>query len=107
LEAFGRLCREPEGTHVIELLHQYAPTWLVQMPALLSAADFEVLQRKVGGATKERMLREMVEALEALTAERGLILVLEDLPWSDYSTLEWLAAVARRREPAKLLVIGT
>src|SRR5215470_11975498 len=38
---------------------------------------------------------------------RPLLLVLEDLQWSDYATLEWLAFVARRREKAGLLVIGT
>src|SRR5262249_25721245 len=32
---------------------------------------------------------------------------LEDLHWSDVSTLDWLASVARRQEPARLLVIGT
>ena len=57
------------------------------MPALLSAAELEALQRKVLGATRERMLREMAEAVEALTAERALVLWLEDLQWSDVSTL--------------------
>jgi predicted ATPase len=107
LEALGRLCREPGGEHLIELLGQHAPTWLVQMPALLSAADLEVLQRKVQGATRERMLREMAEAVEALTAERPLVLRLEDLHWSDVSTLDLLSVLARRQEAARLLVLGT
>jgi hypothetical protein len=54
LEALGRLCREPDGKRLIELLAQQAPTWLVQMPALLSAAELEALQRKVLGATPDR-----------------------------------------------------
>jgi predicted ATPase len=53
------------------------------------------------------MLREMAEALEALTTVRPLILVLEDLHWSDPSTLELLSFLARRRQAAQLLVIGT
>jgi len=36
LEALGRLCREPGGAHLIALLHRHAPTWLVQMPGLIS-----------------------------------------------------------------------
>ncbi len=48
-----------------------------------------------------------MEMMEALAAERPLILVLEDLHWSDYSTLDLVAAVARRRDPARLLLIGT
>src|SRR5437667_678115 len=65
LEALGRLCREPGGRRLIELLSQHAPSWLVQMPALLSAAELETLQRKVAGATRGRMLAEMAEAGEA------------------------------------------
>ena len=107
LEALGRLCREPEGDHLIELLSRHAPTWLVQMPALLNAADLEALQRKVAGATRERMLREMAEAVEVLTAERPLVLSFEDLHWSDASTLELLSVLARRQEQARLLVLGT
>jgi DNA-binding winged helix-turn-helix (wHTH) protein/predicted ATPase len=107
LEALGRLCREPGGEQLVTLLHQHAPTWLVQMPTLLPAAELEVLQRKTAGATRERMLREMGEAIDAITAERPLVLWLEDLHWSDASTLELLALLARRREPARLLVIGT
>jgi predicted ATPase len=79
----------------------------VQLPALLSATDLEALQRKTQGATRERMLREMGEAIDAITAERPLLLWLEDLHWSDTSTLELLVVLARRREPARLLVIGT
>jgi predicted ATPase/DNA-binding winged helix-turn-helix (wHTH) protein len=107
LEAFGQICRAPGGQQVLDILRRYAPTWLAQMPALVSGAEIEVLQRKVQGATRERTLREMAEAIEALTAKRPLILVFEDLHWSDYSTLELLAYLARRRERARLLVIGT
>jgi predicted ATPase len=56
---------------------------------------------------RDRMLRELAEAVEALSAVRPLILVLEDLQWSDYATLDWLAYVARRQGPARLLVLGT
>jgi len=107
LEALGRLGHRAEGAQLLQLLRRYAPTWLVQMPSLLDEAELEVLQRQAPGATQERMLREMAEAVEALTAERPLVLWLEDLHWSDYSTLELLAALARRREPARLLVLGT
>src|SRR5262249_24780271 len=59
------------------------------------------------GTTRERMLRELAEAVETLTRERPLVLVLEDLHWSDYATIDWLALVARRRAAARLLVLGT
>jgi predicted ATPase len=77
------------------------------MPALLSATEREKLQREVAGATRDRMLREMAEALEALTRERPVVLRLEDLHWNDVSTLELLSVLARRHEAARLLVLGT
>lgn len=107
LEALGRLCREPGGQAVIALLAQRAPTWLVQMPGLVSAEELAALQHSVLGTTRERMLREMVETLDIVATERAFVLVLEDLHWSDYSTLDLLAWLARRQEPARLLVIGT
>jgi predicted ATPase len=45
--------------------------------------------------------------LEALAKEAPLVLALEDLHWSDSSTIELLAAIAWRAEPARLMVIGT
>jgi len=107
LEALGQLGRGPNGLRLVELLRQQAPSWLLQMPALLSAAEQEALQRRCGGTTRERMLRELAEAMETLTIACPLVLVLEDLHWSDYATLDWLAFVARCRVPARLLVLGT
>ena len=98
---------DPADKEVVALLGQQAPTWLVQMPGLVRAADLETLKRRIVGATRERMLRELAEALELLTAQQPLVLVLEDLHWSDPSTLDLLAVLARRREPARLLLIGT
>jgi predicted ATPase len=107
LEAVTGLCREPENEHIIALLRRHAPTWLVQLPNLLNPEDLSLLQRNVQGATRERMLREMGEAIEAFTADRPLILTLEDLHWSDSSTLALLTVVAQRTLPVRLLVIGT
>jgi len=107
LEAISRLCQEPGRERLVELLRRHAPTWLQQMPWLVGEADREGLQREVIGATRERMMREMAEALEALTSETPLVLVLEDLHWSDYSTLDLVSYLARRRKPARLLLVAT
>ncbi len=107
LEALGRLCRDPGGAPIAALLSRYAPTWMIQMPALLSSAEVASLQQRIQGANQQRMLREMADALEALTNETVFILVLEDLHWSDYSTLELLAYLAQRQERIRLMVIGT
>ena len=106
LQILGQLGRGLNGKTLIENLKRYAPTWLVQLPALLEDAELDALQHKVQEATRERMLRELAEALEALTVETPLILCLEDLHWSDHATIDLLSLVARRREAARLLVIG-
>jgi predicted ATPase len=67
----------------------------------------EELQPRILRATRERMLRELPEAVEAFSRERSVLLVLEDLHWSDGATVDLLAWLARRREPARLLLIGT
>ena len=107
LDALGQMGRSPDGPQLVALLRQHAPSWLLQLPALLSPQDAEALQRYVGETTRARMLRELAEVLEVLTAVRPWILVLEDLHWSDTATIEWLAYVGRRRGPARLLVLGT
>ncbi len=107
LEALGRLCRQPGRESLVDLLRRHAPTWLAQMPSLVKEADREALKRETMGAAKERMLREIAEVIEALTADTPLILVLEDLHWSDYSTVDLIGHLARRRGPARLLIAGT
>jgi predicted ATPase len=58
------------------------------MPSLVSD---HASQRAVDGASSQpRMLRELAEAQEVFTGSRPMILVLEDLQWSDTATLAWL-----------------
>src|SRR5215831_4078624 len=106
-EALWQLSRGPARDAVLAVLRRYAPLWLVQLPGLVREAELERLQRQVAGATPARMRRELAQALEVLTADAPLVLVLEDLQWSDPSTVDLLAALAQRREPAHLLVLGT
>ncbi len=105
--ALHQLCGRPDGSRLQEILAQYAPSWLAQMPGLLDAPTLDVLALRTQGATRERMLRELADALEAVTAEQPLVLVLEDLHWSDYASVELLSFLARSRPAARLLVIGT
>ncbi len=94
LDALGRLAGKAGGAQLIALLRTYAPMWLVQLPAFIDEEELKTLQRKVQGASRERMLREMADTLERLAAEQPVILVLEDLHWSDVSTLDLLAVRA-------------
>jgi DNA-binding winged helix-turn-helix (wHTH) protein/predicted ATPase len=107
LDALSELGRGPHGHHVREVLRAVAPAWLLQLPSLLEPDDLESLPRQTLGASPERMLREVGDALAELTADRSLVLVCEDLHHGDRSTIDLLAYLARRREPARLLVLCT
>lgn len=107
LEALGHLARSIDGNKIIQELRSSAPAMLAQMPAFVSESELETMQRRAQGATQQRMLREMAEALEALTVIYPIILWLDDLQWSDPSTLDLIAWLARRRTPARLLLIGS
>jgi DNA-binding winged helix-turn-helix (wHTH) protein len=104
LDALGRLGRSPTGAALPAVLRSHAPLWLVQLPALVPEAERTT---PPGGGSSERMLRELTDAVEAFTVMSPLILALEDLHWSDPSTLDVLARLAERTEPARLLVIGS
>lgn len=107
LEALGQLCRGREGNEIVDILAAQAPTWLVQFPALLKREHRETLQREIMGATRERMLREIGHALETITAQWPLLLIIEDLQWVDYSSVDLLSALTRGRVPARLMLVAT
>jgi predicted ATPase len=107
LEALGQLGQSPHRETLRTALQRYAPTWLVHLPVLLGDSERERLQPQLSGETPVRMLRELAEALEAFTITIPLVLVLEDLHWSDVSTVNMLTYLAQRRETARLLVLGT
>jgi predicted ATPase/DNA-binding winged helix-turn-helix (wHTH) protein len=107
LEALGRMGREPQGDALVRVLKQHAPTWLAQLPALLGDDELESVQRRAQGTTRERMLREVIDALDAASATAPLVLVLEDLHWCDSATADLLAMLGRRRDAARLLLLGT
>ncbi len=107
LEAVGQLCHGPAGNRVLEILAAHAPTWLVQFPSLLKRDQRQVLQQEILGATRDRMLREVREALDVFGLEAAVLWIFEDLQWADPSTLDLLSATARRRATARAMVIMT
>jgi tetratricopeptide (TPR) repeat protein len=80
---------------------------LVQMPALIAREERERLQKELFGATRQRMMREMTDGLDALSAETPFVLALEDLHWCDPSTVDLITSLARRVNPARFMLLGT
>src|SRR5262249_56072182 len=59
------------------------------------------------GGSGEGRVGEVWEAREGIPVDDPLVLVLEDLHWVDPSTLDVISALARRRGPAKLMLLCT
>ena len=105
LEALAELCRR--DSEVPALLRTVAPTWLLQLPWLSTADEREALRRELVGVGPDRMLREMGQLLDRYTERRPLLLVTEDLHWSDRATIQLIDYVARRRGSARLMWLAS
>jgi DNA-binding winged helix-turn-helix (wHTH) protein/tetratricopeptide (TPR) repeat protein len=105
LEAVAELCR---GDRTLPaLLRSVAPTWLLQLPWLTTAEERDALRRELAGVGSDRMLREMGELLDRYTEQRPLLLVTEDLHWSDRATIQLIDHVARRRGRTRLMWLSS
>ena len=105
LEALAELSRIDSALPA--LLRAVAPTWLMQLPWLSTVEERDALRRELAGVGPERMLREMGELLDRYTSERPLLLVTEDLHWSDRSTIHLIDYIARRRGGARLMWLAS
>jgi DNA-binding winged helix-turn-helix (wHTH) protein/tetratricopeptide (TPR) repeat protein len=105
LEALSELCRI--DSTLVPLLRAVAPTWLLQLPWLSTAEERDALRRELTGVSADRMLREMGEVLDRSGERRPLLLVTEDLHWSDRATIQLTDYVARRRGDARLMWLAT
>ena len=105
LEALTTLCRRDAS--LADLIRTVAPTWLHQLPWLSSAAERQALQREFSGEVQAPMLREAGELLDRYTEDRPLLLVTEDLHWSDRTTVQLINYIARRRTSPRLLWLAS
>jgi tetratricopeptide (TPR) repeat protein len=105
LEALTELCRKDPD--LPSLLRSVAPTWLLQLPWLGTTDERDALRRELAGVGPDRMLREMGELLDRYTDQRPLLLVTEDLHWSDRATVQLIDHVARRRGRSGVMWLAT
>ncbi|MGR8933375.1 MAG: AAA family ATPase [Gammaproteobacteria bacterium] len=106
LEAINQLNKQG-GEACVRMLRRFAPTWLAQLPWLIAENDHTRVQRETQGASKERMLRELGEFLRAWTEYRPVVMVIEDIHWSDRATLDAINYLARRKDGCRLMVLGS
>ncbi|MDX2167682.1 MAG: AAA family ATPase [Deltaproteobacteria bacterium] len=107
LDAIERHVRGAGGPALRGLMQRLAP----RVYQLLTPQHADAMRADATAASAppsyDRVLREIAGLLEAAAARSCLILVLEDLHWSDTATMDLLSMLAQRPDPARLLVIGT
>ena len=107
LEALERLSHGPSGDRSLSTLRSIAPSWLAQMPSLQRPVDSERLRCWHADTTPQRMLREFASLVEAVSIDHPLVLILEDLHWSDQGTIDVVSVLAQRPERAQAMLLGT
>lgn len=103
MEALGHLCDASGGDAACRTLARFAPAWLMRLDRQTEAVDWSIEPQSSHG----RMPSDLCRALEELSSTRPLILAFEDMQWADSATLDLLSALARRRAPAKLMLLAT
>jgi tetratricopeptide (TPR) repeat protein len=107
LEALRTLLTGRRRDRLVAILRRHAPTWCLQFPSIFSGAALDQLRHEAIGASKERMLREFGDALREIAAEFPIVLLLEDLHWSDSSSIDLIRHLGQHIREQRLLVLGT
>lgn len=95
LEALAQLAQQQ--LEAGEVLDRVAPRWRPSGEAT----------RRGASSSPSSLLRELADAIDALTPPGGLLLVLEDLHWCDPSTLALLSLLVTRASASPLLVVAS
>ncbi len=108
LDAMGRLFGTSRGRdQAIDLVRTWAPTVGVLMPAALVPDPDGSLHRQTAGATRERLIRESGDFMEAATRLYPVVMLLEDFHWADATSVELLCHLGRRSVRQRLLIVCT
>ena len=91
LSALTALCMQRNGAQVISDLRHSAPTWLAELTSVQEKSELDDLRLRTAGVTTARFRQELNTVLARVAARQPLLIVLEDLQWSDASTLDWLS----------------
>jgi tetratricopeptide (TPR) repeat protein len=104
-DALGGLLAGATRETVERTVRAAAPTWAAQLPVLAPSPGNAAPE---GAARlRDRMPRELGDALGRLAAERPLVIALEDLHWADSASIDLLSYLVPRLETLPVLVVGT
>jgi DNA-binding winged helix-turn-helix (wHTH) protein len=106
-DALGLLGRQ--YPHLVPgIVNRRAPGWLPRFPSWRHALSGNPATSDADAqTTDERLCRELIAALDELTVDVPLLVILENLQWADIATIEFLRLLARGQRPGRLCVIAT
>lgn len=107
IELLSRLVKSEQGARVQDALLSNAPSWASLLGGLISRERRALLQRSPGVMARSRVLGEFCELLEFLAEAGPLVLLLEDVHWADFSTIDLLSSLSRRQSRSRIQVICT
>ena len=105
LEALENLVRSDSGGTAARLLKQTAPTWHVHISPAVAGVSTGSLVAEARTASQQWMKRELSAFFQALSAYHPLVLFLDDIHWSDISTVDLLAYLAGKLDVIRILII--
>jgi predicted ATPase/DNA-binding SARP family transcriptional activator len=106
LDALEGLLRADRRGLVLHLMHQLAPSWHAQVAPLLGGGGTGA-PSEPQAASQERLKRELFAFFSEASRLRPLVLFLDDVHWSDASTVDLLGYVATRMGMAHILIVAT
>jgi len=107
LDVLNQLVRTGLFADFLPTLAGIAPTWLIQLPWLMSSTIAGGTRQEVFGATPYRMIRELCDLLDHLGRDQLLVVIFEDIHWADQATLDLINAIATRRLQTRLFLLST
>lgn len=107
LSALGMMLKSPQSSLVKKLLRQFAPSWFLQIPSLVQVEKQSELHQELFGVTNQRMLREFVDFIDALSDKVPVLLCIEDLHWCDAASLDLIVALAQRQNSARFMLLSS
>lgn len=106
LDAVGHLCAEYQD-EVMATLEQFSPSVMQHLPYARVSQNDVLLNNQNSTGKPEFLIREITDALEAISRIKPLVLYLEDLHWCDASTTEFLSFFMTRRDVANIMILAT
>ena len=105
IEALSRLIVGDDALRMQDALIAHAPSWANLLAGLFSRERRAALARAPALSARSRVLGEFCEFLESIAQNEPVVVFLEDIHWADYSTLDLISAIARRRGHGQIMLL--